>query len=95
MDQYQSCDIPTRPMIRYTSAPTKYDHAPYATLCALHLNDDGTDRRLYIQIAQDEADPHWITVEELVMQTYRPLFENPCFLQDCLQKIKTLPGFNQ
>lgn len=87
MEQYQSCDIPAAPMIRYTAAPTKYDIAPYGTLCALHLNDDGTDRRLYIQVSQDESDPHWITVEELVVQAYKHLFDNPCFLQDCLKKI--------
>lgn len=86
MDQYQSCDI-SAPMIRYTAAPTKYDSAPYGTLCALHLNDDGTDRRLYVQTSHDESDPHWIAVEELVIQAYKHLFDNSCFLQDCLKKI--------
>jgi hypothetical protein len=90
VNQYQTCDIPSEPLIRYTAPPTKYDVAPYGTLCALHLNDDGTDRRLYIQTAQEENDPHWIAVEELVIQAFKPLFENPCFLQDCLEKIKIL-----
>ena len=88
MNQYQSCDMPAQPMIRYTAAPTKYDHAPYGTLCALHLDDEGTQRRLYIQTGLDTKNPHWISVEELVIKTFMPLFDNPCFLKECLQKIE-------
>lgn len=87
MDIYQSCTLPSTPMIRYTAAPTKYDQAPYGTLCTLHLNDDGTDRRIYVQTSQDETTPHWESVEDLVISAFKPLFENPCFIQDCLKKI--------
>jgi hypothetical protein len=85
---FSACALQPNPLIRYTAAPTKYDLAPYKTLCALHLNDDGTDRRLFIQISEDEQNPHWIPVEELVIQAYLPLFDNPCFLEDCLNKVK-------
>lgn len=76
-------------MIRYTTGPTKYDVAPYKTVCILYLNDDGTDRKLYIQISHDESNPVWITVEELVIKAYQPYFEDPLFLDSCLDKIKT------
>lgn len=89
MDLYQSCSLTPTPMIRYTAPPTKYDTASYGTVCALHLNDEGTARRFYIQIAEDESNPHWIPVEELVVMAFKPLFENPCFIQDCLSKVKT------
>ncbi len=85
--KYSSCTLQQPPLIRYTAAPTKYDTAPYKTICALHLNDDGSDRRLFIQIAEDENNPNWIPVEELVVQAFKPLFDNPCFLEDCLNKI--------
>lgn len=88
MDQYKECDIPATPMIRYTAPPTKYDTAAYKTVCTLLLNDEGTDRRLFIQVCEDENNPHWIPVEELVVQAFKPLFDNPCFIAECLQKIK-------
>lgn len=83
----QSCDITTTPMIRYTAPPTKYDAAPYGTVCTVHISDDGTDSRLYIQTAQEPENPQWTAIEELVIQAFKPQFENPCFIQDCLQKI--------
>ena len=86
MDHYQSCDIPSTPMIRYTAPPTKYDTAPFSTVCALLLNDEGTDRRLYIQISHEDKNPNWIPVEELVIMAFKPLFDNPCFIADCLEK---------
>jgi hypothetical protein len=70
---FSACALQPNPLIRYTAAPTKYD---------------GTDRRLFIQISEDEQNPHWIPVEELVIQAYLPLFDNPCFLEDCLNKVK-------
>lgn len=84
--EYGSCDIPAKTMIRYTAAPTKYDTAPYSTVCTVHLNDDGTDRRLYIQISKNEQEPHWESVEEVVIRAFKPLFDNPCFIAECLSK---------
>ncbi len=86
--QYSSCALLKTPLIRYTAAPTKYDTAPYKTICALHLNDDGSERRLFIQTSQDETSPNWMPVEELVVTAFRPLIENPCFLDDCLLRLK-------
>jgi hypothetical protein len=83
---YASCDIPAKTIIRYTTAPTKYDIAPYGTICTLYLNDDGTNSRLYIQTSSEEQDPVWLTLEQVVIQAYKPLFSNPCFIQDCLEK---------
>lgn len=84
---YKECTLQNLPMIRYTSAPTKYDSAPHKTICSLHLNDDGSERRLFIQTSQDENNPCWESVENLVVRAFKPLFNNPCFLEDCLKKI--------
>ncbi len=75
-------------IIRYTAPPTKYDAAPYKTLCILHLNDEGTASRLFIQTAEDEINPNWMAVEELVIQALKPRFEDVKFLEECLKKIK-------
>lgn len=75
-------------MIRYTAPPTKYDNAPYGTICTVHLNDDGTDRQIYIQASQDENNPDWQSIEEIVIQAYKPLFNNPCFIKDCLEIVR-------
>lgn len=74
-------------MIRYTAPPTKYDIAPYCTLCTVYLNDEGSDSRLWIQTAKDEMNPNWMSVEELVIQAFKPRFEDPKFLEECLKKI--------
>ena len=74
-------------IIRYTAPPTKYDTAPYKTLCILHLNDEGTVSRLFIQTAEDETNPNWMSVEELVIQAFKPRFEDPVFLEECLKKL--------
>jgi hypothetical protein len=87
---YKSCNVQSEPLIRYTAAPTKYDLAPYGTRCILHLNDDGSDRRVYVQISDEESNPQWESAENLVIMAFSPLFENPCFIQECLEKIKTL-----
>lgn len=73
---------------RYTAPPTKYDNAPYKTLCILHLNDEGTASQLFIQISEDETNPNWMSVEELVIQAFKPRFEDPQFLEECLKKLQ-------
>lgn len=78
-------------IIRYTAPPTKYDIAPYKTLCKIHLNDSGSDSQLFIQMAEDEMNPVWMSVEELVIQAFKPLFEDQAFLDDCLNNIKITP----
>lgn len=85
--KYSECSLQQPPMIRYTAAPTKYDVAPYKAICAVHLNDDGSARRLFIQTSKDEDNPNWIPVEELVIAAFQPLFDNPCFLDECLSKL--------
>ena len=87
MDFYTECTLPAKTMVRYTAAPTKYDPAPYATVCAVHLNDDGSIKKLYVQISKDEHDPIWVSVEDIVIKAFQPYFENPCFIQDCLKRI--------
>ena len=87
MDRYQECSLPATPMIRYTAAPTKYDLAPYGTSCIVHLNDDGTDRMIYVQTSKDEHNPNWMPIQDLICHAYKPLFDNPCFIQECLDKL--------
>lgn len=75
-------------MERFTAAPTKYDHAPFGTLCSVHINDEGTDKKIFIQTSHDAENAAWISVEELVIQAYRPQFEDVVFLNDCLSKVR-------
>ena len=74
-------------IIRYTAPPTKYDQAPYKTLCILQLNDEGTVSQLFIQVSEDETNPNWISVEELVVKAFKSQFDNKTFIEECLEKI--------
>jgi hypothetical protein len=84
------CSI--KPMIRYTSAPTKYDKAPYGTFCSVLLNDEGTIKELYVQASRNEDDPQWISAEQLLVAALKDKLTDICFLQDCLQTITTIPS---
>jgi len=37
--------------------PTKYDHAPYKTICKIVKNNDTCD--VYVQLSQNEEVPFW------------------------------------
>ncbi|MFI5332584.1 MAG: hypothetical protein ACHQVS_00615 [Candidatus Babeliales bacterium] len=45
-----------QPLYRH-SAPTKYDQAPYGTLCEV-INSEGN--QLYVQRSRDEENPLWV-----------------------------------
>lgn len=75
----------TEAMTRYTSPPTKFDIAPYGTFCTVHLNDDGTLYELYVQTSKDEADPLWISAQELLLVAYKKRLVDKDFVFECLQ----------
>lgn len=71
-------------MIRYTSAPTEYDNAIWGTLCTVFLNDDGSQKQLYIQSSLDPEKPSWIKVSDMFLKVYEKRLEDPKFIEECL-----------
>ena len=84
----RECSI--KPMIRYTSAPTKFDKAPHGTFCSVMLNDEGTQQELYVQASRNEDDPQWISAEQLLVAAFKDKITDICFLQECLQTIAAI-----
>lgn len=73
-------------LIRYTSAPTKFDYAPFGTLCSVLLNDEGTELEMFIQTSRDENDPAWISAAEILLKVYKPKITEPKFLKSLLSE---------
>ena len=71
-------------MIRYTSAPTKFDVAPFKSLCSVLKNDEGTEHELFIQLSKDENNAHWVSATELMSHVYRDRLQDPCWIENLL-----------
>ena len=72
-------------MIRYTAAPTKYDTAPYGTLCSVYKNDDGSEYDIFVQTSGDEFDPVWLSAQEIISVAFKPFLKNHLFIAECLK----------
>ena len=73
------------PMIRYTSAPTEYDCAIFGTLCTVFLNDDGSEKELYIQTSRDETTPLWLSAKEVLLSLFKEKLKDESFVKELLQ----------
>jgi hypothetical protein len=73
-------------MVRFTSAPTKFDSAPFGTLCSVFLNDDGTEQEFFVQVSADDTDPVWLSAQDLLLKVYKTKLQDPSFLTDCLKQ---------
>ena len=80
----------TESMTRYTSAPTKFDTAPYGTLCTVYQNDEGTLYDLYVQTSKEETDPLWISAQDLLLMAYKRKLVDRTFVLECLEAQSTI-----
>lgn len=66
------------------SVPTKYDAAPYGTLCSVKQDDDTIV--YYIQISNDPECIVWERVGYFLEGIFLELIKDPSFREQCLKK---------
>jgi hypothetical protein len=75
-------------LTRYIAAPTKLDYMPFGSLCVVIKNDECTEREYFIQTAQNETDPVWLSAQDLLFSVYKERLQDPVFLQNLLTDFK-------
>lgn len=75
----------TEVLVRYSS-PTKYDLAPYGTICQV-LGDNAVQEALHIQVGHGETST-WITMGEFLEKVFKDKLLDASFIQECLQSYK-------
>lgn len=77
--------MPECPTItRYTAQPTKFDIAPFGTLCRVIKNDEATEVEYFIQSSPIQEDPCWLSAQDLLLSVYEKKLEDPVFIQGLL-----------
>lgn len=69
------------PIMRYT-LPTRYDDAPYGTICILKSD---TEDKFYIQVSQDKTTNTWITMGDMLVGAFKDKLLDDVFIKECLQ----------
>lgn len=77
-------------IIRHT-LPTKYDSAPFGTLCQAN-NDD--DYQLFIQLSETE-EARWEPIGYLLEKAFEPMLEDEAFIQELLALIADNKSFEK
>lgn len=87
-------DLPEVKILTRYNVPTKYDSAPYGTLCIVYLSTDNQlekiDEKLFIQVSQDEQHPHWLSTAHILEQIFFKSFKKQAFLKEILDLFKTI-----
>jgi len=69
-------------VIRYT-APTKYDKAPYGTIC-LVMGEHEICVETHIQVSQSDIDPEWKPMSYLLEKAFHDFIHDKEFIKECL-----------
>ena len=75
---------------RYTM-PTKYDIAPFGTLCQV-VGDGGEIYHVLIQISHDEKRANWMPVGQFFERIFSPIINNSSFIKECLNLFEINKG---
>lgn len=75
--------IEIKELIMY-SKPTKFDHAPLATVWRM-VDEDDVYSHTYIQVGDKETDPHWITIGELLTKAFQEFVHDDEFMKECIR----------
>lgn len=65
--------------------------APYAKICKLIIdyNDQDKEEALYyIQVSEDEKNPHWMRAGEMFEHAFKHKFEDRRFMKKCMNLYK-------
>lgn len=73
------------PHIRYTP-PTRYDKAPYGSLCKVMKDND--ESTLYIQINEEEDQAEWMQISDFLEKVFSNHILNNGFINACLVHLK-------
>jgi hypothetical protein len=63
--------------------PTRYDSAPYRTICRVKGECDVIHE--YIQLNDDETNPQWIPVGDFLYRAFSEKLYNQEFLDECIK----------
>lgn len=77
------------PIIRY-NAPTRYDLAPYGSICK--VMEENESYKLYFQISESPDTATWITVGELLEKTFNSFLMDNEFINACIDIYTNKPG---
>ena len=78
--------------------PSKYDVAPYGTMCKVMGDNDSSE--LYVQLGREIVDDwrqpgvalggDWKPIGKLLEGAFKDKLDDPIFIQECLQKYQAL-----
>ena len=71
-------------IIRHT-LPTKFDSAPFGTLCQVNIGDD--DRQFYIQLS-DSEEAKWEPLGFLMEDAFKEILEDTEFIEELLNLVR-------
>jgi hypothetical protein len=71
-------------MIRYND-PTRYDKAPYGTICHVHGDDDVIIKQ-FIQLSTENTTAQWEPLGDFLLKVFHEQLSNTTFIQECLKK---------
>ena len=87
-------DLPEVKIFTRYNMPTKYDKAPYGALCIVYMSSDNQlekiDEKLFIQVSEDEEQPHWVTTAHILEQIFFKSLKKQAFLKEILDLFKTI-----
>lgn len=72
--------------LRYT-IPTRYDEAPFGTLCLVRLEEQPD--QLYIQLNDTDGPADWQPLGYLLEKVFTPFLTNDTFINECLRHYLT------
>lgn len=64
--------------------PTRYDVAPYRTICRVK-EECGTISE-FIQLNDDESNPQWVTLGDFLYRAFAGKLSDQEFIDECIKK---------
>jgi hypothetical protein len=71
-------------LVKYTT-PTKYDQYPYGFIIKVIYSSH--DHDYYVQTSQQQDQPRWTKIDEILTKTFKDYLEIPAFVEMCLNII--------
>lgn len=64
--------------------PTRYDCAPYKTIC--QVKDEDNTVTVFIQLSKEETNPRWVPIGELLYKAFMNNLSDHGFIDECIKK---------
>lgn len=66
------------------SPPSKYEVAKFGTIYKV-IGDSGDGIKIYVQTSENESNPSWRLIEDLLLDVFYPILLNSSFIDACLK----------